>query len=348
MRDLRPLLGTVLLALAALARPAAAQAPAGSASPIAAAPVEAMTAKARELYADGLKAFQQQRWPEAYAAFTGAWALQKHYAVAGNLGATEVQLGRYRDAAEHLAIYTKGIAEDPKRTAKERESARLLFDVATSKIVTMTVSVDVTGADVWIDGARVGAAPLADPVFVEPGKHTVEVKLDGYVTERRSFDAAAGEKKAVEVVLKKRPEGVPAPTAMATASATGTAAPPRSMVPAYVMGGVGLAGVIAGAAFVGIAEGKRAEARELARTPEGKCVVDESNLQGTCEKIAGLSADINAFGNSGISLLVAGGLLAVGGALYFFWPTNRPGASALQVVPLADGRNGGLIVRGSF
>ncbi len=351
MRDLRPSLCAAVLALVVVSRPAAAQAPGGSASPtIAAAPVEAMTAKARELYADGLKAFQQQKWPEAYAAFTGAWALQKHYAVAGNLGAAEVQLGRFRDAAEHLAIYTRGMAGDPKRTAKERESAKLLYEIATARVVTVTVSVNVAGADVWIDGARAGAAPLEGPVFVEPGKHAVEVRLDGYVTDKRSFEAAAGEKKALEVTLSKRVDVVPTATASATVPA------PRSKVPAYVMGGVGLASAIAGAVLVGMGEAKGAELRTGApRGADGELICWKTPSPGTatlaeCDAWRASAAEASAFGNVGIGLFVVAGLAAAGAAAYLLWPSSSPprAATIWHVSPVVGENGGGAVLHGRF
>ncbi len=323
MRDLRPSLCAAVLALAVVSRPVAAQAPAGSASPtIAAAPVEAMTAKARELYADGLKAFQQQKWPEAYAAFTGAWALQKHYAVAGNLGAAEVQLGRHRDAAEHLAIYTRGMAGDPKRTAKERESAKLLYEIATAKVVTVTVSVSVAGADVWIDGARAGAAPLEGPVFVEPGKHAVEVRLDGYVTDKRSFEAAAGEKKALEVTLSKRVDVVP------TATATATVPVPErpTLVPVFVLGGLTVAGVAIGAGLLASASTKAGEAEALQKSllTAGSTVCTGSTPPPDCARFAALIGDSDALGNAGAWSLIGAGVAAAVAVTYVLVTRTKP------------------------
>lgn len=361
MRTLEAFLLIACVAAASPTSPAVAQqAPASSAKPvIAAAPLEAMTAKARELYADGLKAFQKQKWPQAYAAFLGAWALQKHYAIAGNLAATEMQLGHHRDAAEHVTIYVRGITQDAKKTPAERETAKLLLDVAAAKVVTVTVSVNVAGADVWMDGARIGAAPLEDPIFVEAGKHEVEVRLDDYVTQRHKVEGVPGDKRPLSITLVKRVDVVPAASATAVPSATATSTatappPPRSMVPGLVLGGASAVSLIVGGVLVGIAESTRSELEEGPKKADGSPLCTKTapggpDLDPACAKLRALAADRATFGNAGIGLFVAGGLAAAGAAAWFLWPqASATSHRVAKVVPVIGTTGAGLLWLGSF
>ena len=54
-----------------------------------------------------MKAAGKKDWTAAHAAFLEAWKLNEHYQIAANLGSMEIKLGRFRDAAEHLAIYLR-------------------------------------------------------------------------------------------------------------------------------------------------------------------------------------------------------------------------------------------------
>ena len=52
-----------------------------------------------------------------------------------------------------------------------------LYEDARAETGPITIAVDLPGADVVVDGKVVGKSPLEDPVFVEPGHHTIEARL---------------------------------------------------------------------------------------------------------------------------------------------------------------------------
>src|SRR5271156_6038694 len=123
MQTARALPLVSLLAALAASTPCAAQQGAPLAKPVA----QAMTEKARQLFADGVKAYQQSRWADAHAAFLAAWALSKHYSIAGNLADCELKLGLHRDAAEHFARYVREMAKDAGSTPQERKDGDARF-----------------------------------------------------------------------------------------------------------------------------------------------------------------------------------------------------------------------------
>src|SRR6187200_946498 len=70
----------------------------------------------RAAYREGYAAIQAKKWDDAYTIFLGLWHDAPTYAVALHLGHAEFNLGKSRDAAEHLAF---GIAHLPPGEAKE-------------------------------------------------------------------------------------------------------------------------------------------------------------------------------------------------------------------------------------
>src|SRR4051812_35204786 len=58
-------------------------------------------------YEAGVKAAEQGDTARAYTLLVKAWSLKRHFQVAANLGLTELDLGKHRDAAEHLAYFLR-------------------------------------------------------------------------------------------------------------------------------------------------------------------------------------------------------------------------------------------------
>jgi len=88
------------IALGVLAPPLAQGQPAPASTPAAA---TSAAQQADELFLKGKALLKEGKKQEALAAYREAWKLRKSYDVAGNLGSLEIDLGLFRDAAEHLS-----------------------------------------------------------------------------------------------------------------------------------------------------------------------------------------------------------------------------------------------------
>ena len=53
-------------------------------------------------------------------------------------------------------------------------------------------------------GSSLAPLPVGAPVVLAPGRHVLEISLDGFETERREVDLSAGEDRIVEVTLRER------------------------------------------------------------------------------------------------------------------------------------------------
>ncbi|XXX79608.1 PEGA domain-containing protein [Sorangium sp. So ce134] len=311
-----------------------------------------MSDKARKLYLEGVAASEKKRWADAHASFVAAWALQKHYTILGGIGTCELMLQRYRDAAEHLAVYVRELEKDATATPQERAAAAETYAEARAHVGAVIVRANVPGAAVVVDGSVVGKTPLLDPVFVEPGPHTIAVRHDGYTPQETAVEVAAGSEIQRAFELERPPVSAPPSPAL----------PPRgdakrSNVGVLVAGGAAAgAGVIAGVVFTFAANGtERAVRRQWGAVDaiQGGNV-DCMNLASgdpatACRKLSSLVDDRDLFSNLALWSFVGGGVAALGTLGY--WIASRssaPEEQHVRVIPLVSPVGGGIAAGGVF
>jgi hypothetical protein len=307
---------------------------------------DAMTDQARELFVKGAALYEQRQYERAEAAFLAAWVLKKHFQIAGNLGRCEMKLGKFRNAAVHLALFLKELPSSGNQDERKRTQA--LFDEARAKVAVVEIQVDVAGAEVRVDGQTVGAAPLAAEVYVEPGKRTIEATRDGYQDAREVVDAKAGG--LVTVSLKLEQSFLSRPNPLATVPPIVEPAP-RSMAPAVILGGVALAAGGVGVGFLVAAGNKAADADALlssVRTREQTEVVCPKAME--CAEISASRSGHDTDVGIGRGLLIVGGVALAAGVTYVLWPSRGVVRSEARVslVPVVSTAGSGMWLRGAF
>jgi len=337
-------------------KPASAPKGAGSAAASAtaapaAAPPEAIEGsdELQRLYMQGDEALKRLAYVEAEVALTRAWGLSKSFDVAGKLGETKLEMGKYREAAELLSFALRNAL--PSTRPKRRERLRNALDKVKEKLATVKLTASVVEARLSIDGAAIDPLFLGPELFVDPGKRSFEASAAGYTTAKQAVETKAGEIYVVTLALEavsKEPVVV-APVEQSTPW------------PAAALGAAGGAALIGGAVLVGVAESRKAEAYALARntlTADGNPTCPKKGPGPTeqCDKVRAAAADVDMFGNAGIGVLIGGGVLMAAAAAYVLWPRAAPAkttpakaaAKAGVVVPVVGPNGGGLVWRGSF
>ncbi|WP_437969552.1 PEGA domain-containing protein [Sorangium sp. So ce260] len=317
------------------------------------APSEAMSDKARKLYMEGVAASEKGRWADAYASFVAAWALQKHYTIAGGMGTCELMLQRYVDAAKHLAIYVREIEKDATATADERAAALKTYAQARAKVGAVKLRVDVEGAEVTVGQEVVGTAPLLDPVFLEPGAHRITVRRPGYEAADVTVELKEGQEIERSVELKSaRASEPPQGNQPGTPWKDEVVVDPGPNKTLLIAGGAAAGvGVIAGTVFTVLALGKGSDAENLRDS-----VRSDPTLNGRCPSIkdppvcAELSDTVDSqytFINAAIYSFIVG---AVGAGTVIYALVDRPAAPAsrMQVVPRVGWGSAGLSLSGQF
>jgi len=185
---------------------------------------DAVTEMARRRFQEGVKFFDQKRFEEARGAFLQAYALKRHPALLLNLAQSEIRSGHPAEAARHFAGYLR---EASSASPLERSEAEKGLREARSKLARIQISAP-SGADVLVDGESVGQAPIADPVDVTPGTHSVEARLGG-----KSASASVSVQVSRLAAATLTFESAPPPAPPVVAEPPPTAAPaPASPTPA--------------------------------------------------------------------------------------------------------------------
>jgi tetratricopeptide (TPR) repeat protein len=280
----------------------------------------------------GTAAHQAKRFAEAEEMFLKVWAVRKAWDVAANLGLAQVNLGKHSAAAEHLSYALRSFpASEPGAT---REVLERRLATSRAEVGALKITVNVPGAEVRAGGELKGTTPLDGEIFVNPGSVLLDVRKDGFGAIRRTVSIEKGRSETIAFELSP-------------------AAVERSKVPAYVAGGVGLAGVVVGGALIGAAFAQRSElAAKLPRDETGNllCARTAPDAHPDCPALRAQAAQLDAFGNAGIATTVISGIVVAGAVAYYLWPSRKPATTqgVGRIFPVAGGDGGGVVWMGSF
>ena len=158
------------------------------------------TAAAREHFQKGLAAYTDERFAEAADEFDQAYKLSPAFKLLYNIGQVDVALGRSVEAVDAFDRYLKhGAAAIPE--ARRREvAAEIVRQLA--RIGSIAIRTFPDGAEIRIDGRLRGRTPLARPVRLNAGRHTIEALLTGYTTQSREIDVVGKSDSAIEMTLE--------------------------------------------------------------------------------------------------------------------------------------------------
>lgn len=203
-------------ARAALFAAISVSAPLAFSSPSFAQQDDALIEMARERFQEGVEFYDKGEYQKARGAFLQAYSLKKHPAVLLNLAQSELRSGRSADAATHFALFLR---ENASADKIERQEAERGLAGAKAKIAEVTVDAK-PGAEIFVDGAPEGRAPLGHTLYLTPGKHLFEARLAGSL-DTQSTLLSAGQSTIVAI-------GVPQPAPVAAAPI------PAPLVPAAI------------------------------------------------------------------------------------------------------------------
>jgi PEGA domain len=164
---------------------------------------DANLVQAREHYGLGVDYFDREDYGAAADQFRRAYELVDKPVVVYNLGLSLEKLGRHVEALDALEKALTGRAQlKPNYVAvAERRVAELL-----QQIGQITISCNVAGAEVLVDGAVVGAAPLAKAIRVPRGRVLVSGRAKQHLTAYQTITAASGQQTIrLELVEASKP-----------------------------------------------------------------------------------------------------------------------------------------------
>jgi hypothetical protein len=170
-------------------------------------PDDSPRALARPHFMHGLSLADQQEWSEALAEFAESYRISPSASVLFNIGYCQRALGQYVAALETFRRFLAEPSADA--LGAQRGQAEGFAREIELRVVHLTVVVPEPlrrRAEVSVDGhvmALGGGGELA--LTLDPGRHTVQVRHEGYRPLFADRDLSAGASERVDVTLERLP-----------------------------------------------------------------------------------------------------------------------------------------------
>ena len=293
-----------------------------------------LSAQVGQLFDQAQAAYAKGDKQGAYEAYKAAWALQKSYDIAGNLGNVELKLGKNRDAAEHLSFALDNFpptGEPDQQKAVAKKLAEALQEVGRVRVRVLAGDASVEGASIRVNGAPVGTTPAGSTLFVNPGQTVVEASLAGYEDARAQIQVSKGSEQQVSLQLHRR-------------------GPSLAII---VTGSVLTAGSIAAAVGLTVAanaKGSSANA-ELATLQKTGVPCPSASIGSGCAGLRSTLGQASTLHNAALGTYVGAGMLGVATVAYVLVSTGRAPkkeTTGVRVIPVAGSAGGGVLIRGAF
>ena len=160
---------------------------------------EALTGEAKEAYDSAKLLYADGDFAGAKLKFERAHELSKDVRLLWNMAAAEKQQRRYDRV---LGLVERYLAEGgDKLTDADRQEATSLVDMVRALVAEVTVAVNEPGAEVSIDGDRIGESPLSTPVVIAQGERTLRVTKAGFRPFAKTQNFQGGTKLTIDVAL---------------------------------------------------------------------------------------------------------------------------------------------------
>jgi hypothetical protein len=158
-----------------------------------------LTSSAKENFERGVFLFNAEDYKGALESFLKSYTMSPHSQIRYNIGLCYIHLKKDVLAATELELLAveQGNEIDPD-LLKQVEKAILELQKA---IGTLVIDVDVKGAEIEVDGKKVGTSPLGRRIFLEPGDHNVHIRGEGGAEWTSTVHLEKGEKTTIKILI---------------------------------------------------------------------------------------------------------------------------------------------------
>lgn len=282
----------------------------------------------RSLMAGAQGDYEAGRYADAEQKAEKAWATRQTVDIAVALGEIELKLAKYHEAAQHFfyAQKTVNVTESP--DIKKRIDD--LLEQAKKGAGAIVINASVPGCAFTTSATPEPRTVTAEPVFLPPGKLTIEVVKEGYKKESLTVTVIAGDQTVVTVKLveeQKKDDTEPG------------AAP---IWPTILLASVGGAALVTG---IGLTVGSRvqyADAEDIATACAPFTRACEAESQAAFDDSALLqNVGFGMFGLAAASALGLGLYLGLASA-------DAASPTAIRFSPQLGANAGGILIQGAF
>jgi hypothetical protein len=322
--------------------------------------------EAQARFEEGVARVKDGDFEAARISFAQAYAVLHKPDILWNLALAEQKSGHPLEAIGHFKLLQPGL--------KGAEKAAAAKHVA--ELSALTAHVDVAapaGAQVLIDGAAIGVAPLGDVVDVTAGRHHVEIRGAQGGSKAADTDAVTGQVVRVNFIQGETGPGAGGEAAAGVGLEAGASAAPTGASPGaagsppsdataargsghatfwdargitvVTLGGLALVSAGFAIGFAAASNNDASSAGTL-RAQNPSCAGSSS---AGCQELASTVSSQHGAYVASEGFWIAGVMLAAGAAgAYFLWPRGSESAVGVHVVPSVAPGGAGAIAVGSF
>jgi tetratricopeptide (TPR) repeat protein len=260
---------------------------------------------ASKILAEGNRLSSEGQYLEALEKFRAAYELYPSPKLLLNIGTMQRQLGRNVQAAATYEAYIR----DPEADPKQIDNLQRVLQELDAVVARLRIRVAPADSKVTLDGEVITVPPEGIEKRLEPGVHNVVAEKKGFPATVKSVTLIRGEKRLLELLVD--PTLIVDPTLVknaASKSALGTSG--------YIIGGVGVLGLLGGATAAIVAKVENDRAMKACEVSTARC--DGAHID------AGSNA-VTAAQSANVAFLLGGAATATGLAL---WLVSRRSSTA--------------------
>jgi hypothetical protein len=158
-------------------------------------------AEAKSRFKAGLTLYDDGAFDAARVQFERAYELAPSYKILYNIGLVYKQLNEFVGSLKALQQYMlEGGNQIPD---DRRQEVTKLIEQLRPIIASAEVTTNVPGAEITVDDAVVGKAPMSAPVLLNPGRRKVGAKMPGKLPDAKVVTVAGGDKIKVDLNLQE-------------------------------------------------------------------------------------------------------------------------------------------------
>ena len=187
---------------------------------------DAARTNAKALFERGVADYGAGQYASALSSFQEAFRVRPHPLVNVNIANCYDKLGKPLQAIFHFQRFLESDAGTP----AQRDEVKAAVERLKQQIGKVNLRITPDGALAILDAGEQRKAPILDPVQLEAGKHTLEVRAEGYKTVQRNLSVKGGA--TLEITVALEPDKAPVPVAAAVAEPTLTVTPSATPEPA--------------------------------------------------------------------------------------------------------------------
>ncbi len=156
----------------------------------------------------GVELFEEEAFRSALVEFERANELAPDYRVLYNIGQTQLRVQDYLGA---IWSYERYLSEGKDAIAPDRRAqVEQTLAALRERVGTIHVTVNIAGADVFLDDVKVGTSPLRAPLSANVGRYRVLARAAEGASDARMVDVVGGESASVSLQLVPSALGAPA------------------------------------------------------------------------------------------------------------------------------------------